>query len=107
MPAATRKGDSEVGGCDMGLPDCCPHGRGGTNSEVSGNVLINGLGAHRKGDTGPCNCPHGGTFATTGGSSSVFINNKAATRISDGTTCQSCGMGGSHTTGSGNVFIGG
>ena len=106
MPAATRWGDGEVGGCDMGLP-CCPHSRGGTNSEVSSNVLINGLGAHRKGDTGPCNCPHGGTFATTGGSSSVFINNKAATRIGDGTTCQSCGMGGSHTTGSGNVFIGG
>ena len=107
MPAATRKGDSEVGGCDMGLPDCCPHGRGGTNSEVSSNVFINGLGAHRKDDTGPCNCPHGGTFATTGGSSSVFINGRAATRVGDGTTCQSCGMGGSHTSGSGDVFIGG
>ena len=107
MPAATRKGDSEVGGCDMGLPDCCPHGRGGTNSEVSGNVFINGLGAHRKDDTGPCNCPHGGTFATTGGSRSVFINGRAATRVGDGTTCQSCGMGGSHTSGSGDVFIGG
>lgn len=106
MPAATRIGDSETGTCNLGLPDC-PHARNGTNATASGNVFINGLGAHRLGDTGPCNCPHAGTFATTGGSGTVFINGRAATRIGDATTCQSCGMGGHHTTGSGNVIIGG
>ena len=106
MPAAVRKGDAEQGTCDLGLPDC-PHSRTGTNSVVSGNVFINGLGAHRKGDTGPCNCPHGGTFATTGGSGTVFINGRAAVRVGDATTCQMCGKGGAHTTGSGNVSIGG
>lgn len=106
MPAAARFKDKESGICNIGLPDC-PHGRSGTNAEVSNDVFINGLGAHRKGDTGPCNCPHGGTFATTGGSSTVYINGCAAVRIGDATTCQSCGEGGSHITGSGNVFIGG
>lgn len=75
MPAAARKGDQETGTCDLGLPDC-PHSRTGTNAVVSGDVFINGLGAHRKGDTGPCNCPHGGTFATTGGSGTVFVNGR-------------------------------
>ena len=106
MPAATRLGDSESGTCNPGLP-CCPHSRAGTNSVVSPDVIINGLGAHRKNDTGPCNCPHGGTFATTGGSSTVFINGRAATRIGDATTCQACGMGGAHNSGSPNVFRGG
>ena len=106
MPAAARRGDKETGTCDKGLPDC-PHARSGTNSSVSGDVFVNGLGAHRRGDTGPCNCPHGGTFATTGGSGSVFVNGRAAVRIGDATTCQSCGKSGSHTTGSGDVFIGG
>ena len=106
MPAATRFGDQETGTCNPGLP-CCPHDRTGANSEVSPNVFINGLGAHRKEDTGPCNCPHGGTYATTGGSGTVFINGKSATRVGDATTCKDCGMSGSHTGGSSNVFIGG
>ncbi len=106
MPEAARLGDQEVGTCNPGLP-CCPHSRTGTNQEVSPNVLINGLGAHRKNDTGPCNCPHGGTFKTTGGSGTVFINGRAAVRIGDSTTCIDCGQGGSHTTGSPNVIIGG
>lgn len=106
MPAAARLGDQEVGTCNMKEP-CCPHSRVGTNGTVSPNVFINGLGAHRKGDTGPCNCPHGGTFVTTGGSSTVFINGRSAVRISDSTNCQNCGQPGSHSTGSDNVFIGG
>ena len=106
MPAATRMGDGETGVCNLGLP-CCPHSRSGTNSVVSGNVLINGKGAHRKGDTGPCNCPHGGTFASTGASGTVLINGKGAVRVGDATTCQTCGQSASHVSGSGNVFIGG
>lgn len=105
MPAAARLGDEEQGICNPGFP-CCPHTRIGTDSEVSADVIINGLGAHRKNDTGPCNCPHGGTFETTGGSSTVFINGRAAVRIGDATKCQDCGQPGSHITGSPNVFIG-
>ena len=106
MPAATRKGDSTSGICDLGLPDC-PHSRSGTNSVVSPDVIINGRGAHRQGDTGPTNCPHGGTFQSVGCSSTVFINGKGATRIGDSTTCVVCGQPGSHVSGSPNVFIGG
>ena len=106
MPAATILGDGTTGTCNMGLP-CCPHGRSGTNGTVSSDVFINGLGAHRKGDTGSTNCPHGGTFASMGASATVFINGKGATRIGDTTVCQGCGMSGSHTSGSPNVFIGG
>lgn len=106
MPEATRMGDGETGICNPGLP-CCPHTRLGTNSVVSGNVFINGKGAHRKGDTGPCNCLHGGTFQSTGASGTVFINGRGATRVGDQTECQSCGKTGNHVSGSGNVFIGG
>lgn len=106
MPAATRLGDGTSGTCDVGA-DCCPHGRGGTNSAVSSDVLINGLGAHRKGDTGPTNCPHGGTFQSVGASGSVMINGRGATRIGDSTVCMGCGLSGSHTGGSSNVIIGG
>ena len=106
MPEATRMGDGETGICNPGLP-YCPHTRLGTNSVVSGNVFINGKGAHRKGDTGPCNCPHGGTFQSTGASGTVFINGRGATRVGDQTECQSCGKTGNHVSGSGNVYIGG
>ena len=47
MPAAARLGDQETGTCNPGLPDC-PHTRNGTSGTVSGDVYINGLGAHRK-----------------------------------------------------------
>lgn len=106
MPAVTRQGDSTVGTCNIGAP-CCPHGRSGTNSEVSANVYANGLGVHRLGDAGPTNCPHGGTFQTTTGSASVFVNGRAIIRTGDSTVCQSCGMSGSHSSGSSNVFAGG
>jgi len=106
MPAATRISDGTTGTCNPGL-DCCPHARSGTNGTGSPNVFINGIAAHRLGDTGSTNCPHGGTFASTTGSGSVFINSQAATRIGDVTTCGACGRTGTHTGGSGNVFIGG
>nr|DAM11239.1 MAG TPA: Baseplate wedge protein [Caudoviricetes sp.] len=106
MPAATRLGDTETGTCNM-KKGCCPHTRTGTNEVVSSDVFINGQGAHRKGDTGPCNCPHSGTFESTGASSTVFINGRGATRIGDETVCQDCSQSGSHFSGSPNVFIGG
>lgn len=105
MSAVTRLGDSTVGTCDVGLP-CCSHSRSGTNAEVSSDVFTNGLGTHRLTDTGPCNCPHGGTFQTVSGSSTVFVNGRPITRIGDSTVCMSCGMGGSHVSGSSNVYAG-
>ena len=106
MSKAARIGDSTSGTCNFGCDDC-PHGRSGTNADGSSNVLINGQGAHRVGDFIMISCPHGGSGESTGGSSSVFINGIAATRIGDGTTCMVCGCGGSHDSGSPNVFIGG
>lgn len=106
MPAVTRLGDSTAGTCNIGQP-CCPHGRTGTNSQVSSNVFANGNGIHRLSDTGPTNCPHGGTFQTVAGSSTVFVNDKPIVRIGDSTVCNSCGMSGAHTSGSPNVFAGG
>ena len=107
MAAATRIGDNTTGTCDVGDPDCCPHGRTGTNSQGSPNVFINKKSAHRRNDGISISCPHGGSGRTTGGSITVFINGKAATRISDSTVCVACGQGGRHTNGSANVFIGG
>ena len=106
MPAVTRKGDTETGVCDLGLPDC-PHTRNGVNTSVSPNVFVNNLGLHRLTDSGPCNCPHGGTYKSSSGSSSVFVNGKPATRIGDTTTCTNCGKPGHHVSGSPNVFVGG
>lgn len=105
MPAAVRKNDITQGSCNAGL-DCCSHSRSGINTEVSGDVFINGLGARRLGDVGDCRCPHGGSYRSTSGSATVFINGKPAVRTGDSTECTSCGCGGTHTTGSPNVFIG-
>lgn len=105
MPKAVRKNDITQGTCNPGL-DCCPHSRSGINTEVSGNVLINGMGARRLGDVGDCRCPHSGSYITTSGSSTVFINGKPAVRFGDKTQCISCGCMGTHAMGSDNVFFG-
>ena len=106
MPLATRITDETVGICDIG-DICCPHDRAGINETASPNVFINGLKAHRQGDTGDCRCPHGGTFESVGCSATVFINGKGATRIGDSTVCMNCGCDGTHETASDNVYIGG
>lgn len=106
MPAIVRNGDSTTGVCDLGQ-DCCPHGRSGTVSVVSGNVNCNGLGVHRLNDTGSTNCPHGGTFSSIAGSGSVYVNGQPAVRVGDATICTVCGKSGTHTSGSGNVIVGG
>lgn len=106
MPGAVRLGDETTGICDLGLPDC-PHSRTGTVAVVSPNVYVNGRGLHRLTDTGPTNCPHGGTFESVQGSSTVFCNGLPVVRLGDTTVCQVCGQSGSHSTASGNVFVGG
>ena len=106
MPPATRISDKTTGLCDPGFK-CCPHGRSGTNSQGSPNVIINGLPSHRLSDTGPTNCPHGGTFESVEGSPNVIINGLPQTRISDSTICMMCGCGGNHINGSPNVIVNG
>ena len=75
------------------------------NSQASTNVFINGIGAHRQGDTWPphgcSDCsPHSGTLAN--GSSTVYVNGKQLARIGDPISCGSrCAQG------SVNVFAGG
>lgn len=96
MLAQTRLGDLDTG------HDACPPTALIT---ASSNVLINGRGAGRVGDSyAPHSCPshpsHSGVIAS--GSSSVFINGKAAGRIGDPVSC-----GGSVAEGSQNVFVGG
>lgn len=99
MPSAARLGDSCAGhGCFPATPIIAG----------SGDVIINGKPAARKGDAVllhacPCpNMPHGiHSRAISGGSSNVFINGKAAARVGDAIGC-----GGSVAAGSGNVIIG-
>lgn len=96
MPKTTRLGDMDTG------HDSCPPTALVTSSD---NVIINGKGAGRVGDTyAPHGCDdhptHAGSISS--GSSTVFINGKAAGRVGDSVSC-----GGSVADGSPNVFIGG
>lgn len=96
MPNATRLGDM-----DTGHDACAPTAL----ISASSNVIINGKGAGRVGDSYAAHgCvvhpSHSGTIAS--GSSTVFINGKPAGRISDSVSC-----GGSVAEGSGDVIVGG
>lgn len=104
---ASRVSDGTVGGCDMHIPKCCPHGRSGVISTGSNNVFTNGMKSAYVGSRVSINCPHGGSGVTTNGSKTVFINGRRACRINDGTVCSSCGVGGNINSGSMNVLIGG
>lgn len=96
MPAATRLGDGSTG-----------HGSWPPRNNIaaSSNVYINGIGAHRQGDSWPTHCnpaPSCHAGSTASGSSTVFINGKQAARIGDPVDC-----GDTIAAGSSNVFIGG
>ena len=94
MLAAVRLGDICTGhGCFPPRP----------NIQASGDVFINGRGAHRQGDEWDSHCCgscHGGRLAA--GSSSVFVNGRPLGRIGDPVDC-----GSAVATGSPNVFAGG
>lgn len=96
MPAATRLGDNDTG------HDACP---GTALVSASADVIINGKGAGRVGDS---YAPHGcivhssHTAHVAQGSSTVFINGIPAARVGDPIDC-----GGSVAVGSPNVMIGG
>ena len=95
MPAVSRQGDP-----------CTGHGNypPRANDQGSGNVFVNGKGAHRQGDHWPQHCSgnscHDST--TSGGSSTVFCNGKPLARIGDAVACGSV-----IAQGSKNVFAGG
>lgn len=96
MPNATRLGDM-----DTGHDACAPTAL----ISASSNVIINGKGAGRVGDSYAAHgCvvhpSHSGTIAS--GSTTVFINGKPAGRIGDSVSC-----GGSVVEGSGDVIVGG
>lgn len=96
MPNATRLGDM-----DTGHDACAPTAL----ISASSNVIINGKGAGRVGDSYAAHgCvvhqSHSGTIAS--GSTTVFINGKPAGRIGDSVSC-----GGSVAEGSGDVIVGG
>lgn len=95
MPAAARRGDAGV-----------PHCSGYVIAGGSGDVLINGRGAARVGDSSSLHLrpgrrcpPHTASIIT--GSSSVFINGRPAATV--GSSLSSCT---SVATGSGDVIIG-
>ena len=95
MPGVTRLGDQCTG-------DGCFPPR--VNDAGSGDVFVNGIGAHRVGDHWIPHVygtsVHDGTCAA--GSGTVFVNNKALARIGDSISC-----GAAIAQGSGNVFAGG
>lgn len=96
MPNATRLGDM-----DTGHDACAPTAL----ISASSNVIINGKGAGRVGDSYAAHgCvvhpSHSGTIAS--GSTTVFINGKPAGRIGNSVSC-----GGSVAEGSGDVIVGG
>lgn len=98
MSGAVRFGDNSAG-----HPHCYP---ARPNVEASGDVMINGKGAHRVGDAwavhGACpdHSPHGG--AAAGGSSNVFVNDRNLCRIGDSISC-----GDTMAEGSSDVIVNG
>jgi len=94
MPGIARLGD-----------ECTGHGCFGprVNDAASGNVFINGKGAHRQGDHWITHCcgPSCHDSVLSGGSGSVFVNGKPLGRIGDPIAC-----GSAVSSGSGNVFAG-
>ena len=97
MPGVVRLGDI-----------CSGHGcwPPRANDGASGDVFVNGLGAHRESDSWAAHtCPdipetHASVLAS--GSSTVFANGLQLGRIGDPVAC-----GSSVATGSGDVFAGG
>lgn len=98
MPGIVRLGDNSAG-----HPHCYP---ARPNIEASGNVIVNGRGAHRLGDGwavhGACvlHSPHGG--AASSGSGTVMVNGRPVCRIGDAISC-----GDTMAEGSGDVIAGG
>lgn len=85
MPEAIRYGDL----C-TGHDSCGPR----PNDEASPNVMINDLGAHRKGDHWTVHCDHDSVAAD--GSPDVYVNGRPLCRVNDPVACGSL-MGTTHS----------
>lgn len=74
-----------------------------SSTGASGNVYINGIGAHRQGDGWATHCCGVSCHASvlSGGSDSVFVNGVPMARIGDAVACGSV-----VAQGSPNVFAG-
>jgi Uncharacterized conserved protein len=107
MPGVTRIRDDVFGICDLGVFGCCSHDNLGENDTGSGDVEANGLPVHRLRDTGPCKCAHGGRFESVEGEASVEVNRRPVVLVGHQIVCTNCTKPGNHTTGSGNVVVGG
>ncbi|WP_209777178.1 PAAR domain-containing protein [Azospirillum agricola] len=90
MPSVCRLGDACTGhGCWPPRP----------NAEASGDVFVNGRGAHRVGDAWAAHtCPdkpetHAGVQAT--GAAAVYVNGRRLARVGDAVSCGSTVAGGS------------
>lgn len=92
MPAVVRHKDTCTG------HGCFPPR---ANVEASGDVFVNGRGAHRVGDAWETHCCgpscHDSTQAS--GSPTVFVNGKPLARVGDSIAC-----GSTNAVGSDNVF---
>ncbi|MBN3839269.1 PAAR domain-containing protein [Burkholderia sp. Ac-20349] len=80
------------------LGDSSDHG--GTITSASGDVLVNGIGAARAGDTHVCPISGHGT-TTLSSTSTVMVNGRAVVRIGD-----TAGCGAKITRGSPSVSAG-
>lgn len=95
MAAVTRLGDG-----------CTGHGAfpPRTSTSASANVFVNGVGAHRQGDSWAVHCdssPSCHASELKSGSSTVFVNGKSLGRVGDPVACGSV-----VAAGSSNVFAG-
>lgn len=102
---SARRGDSDKGLCTGGCHGC-PHLRTGRITSGSSDVLIEGRGAARQGDSTESQCPHGGSGRIMNGSATVYANGKPMARVRDTTQCQRCGQRATIIDGAGTVFIG-
>ncbi len=104
MPGQGRVGDRALG-IDKHRCNACPHVVSGPATQGSGNVIVNGKPAVRKGDKGKhAACCGSNTWNAQAGTPAVIINGMKAFRVGDMT--DHCGGKGVQITASGNVISG-
>ncbi len=104
MPGQARIGD-KAQGIDSHRCNSCPHTVIGPATQGSGDVIVNGMPAVRKGDGGVHSaCCGDNRWTAQGSSPTVTINGKQSFRLMDETN--HCGGLGMLVESSGNVVVG-